>query len=87
MKDIYARVEASMCMSYGTEHPNGREEARISREDWDAVVRALNFYADRNHWMSASEDGPQNLLVAQGDFPSLDGWLMAAAAQSPRLDG
>lgn len=39
--EIAARVEASMCMTYGTEHPEGREEARISAEDWRAVQQML----------------------------------------------
>lgn len=41
LSDIAQRVEASMCMTYGSQHPEGREEARISREDWAAVLQML----------------------------------------------
>ena len=42
LSEISSRVEASMCMTYGSQHPEGREEARISREDWEAVVAMLS---------------------------------------------
>lgn len=41
LADIEKRVQSSMCMTYGMQHPNGREEARISREDWEAVLAML----------------------------------------------
>lgn len=37
------RVEATMCMTFGPEYPEGREEARISREDWDELMRTLRL--------------------------------------------
>lgn len=40
---LRARVEASMCMTYGPEHPEGREEARISREDWESILCTLRL--------------------------------------------
>jgi hypothetical protein len=30
-------------MTYGEAHPEGREEARISREDWDALLSTLRL--------------------------------------------
>lgn len=39
--DIEDRVNASMCMTYGSQHPEGREEARISKEDWVALLAML----------------------------------------------
>lgn len=41
LDEIKQRVEASMCMTYGSQHPEGREEARISREDWEAILALL----------------------------------------------
>lgn len=41
LSNIKRRVEASMCMTYG-QHRGGREEARISREDWDALLAMLS---------------------------------------------
>lgn len=41
LQDIENRVNASICTTYGSEHPEGREEARISKEDWDAVLSLL----------------------------------------------
>jgi hypothetical protein len=38
-----ARVEASMCLTYGPQHPDGREEARISREDWESLMSTLRL--------------------------------------------
>lgn len=37
------RVEASMCMTFGSAYPEGREEARISREDWDSLMCTLRL--------------------------------------------
>ena len=43
--DIAERIEASMCTTYGTEHPQGREEARISKEDWEAIMTMVGHRA------------------------------------------
>ncbi|MHA6731752.1 hypothetical protein [Devosia sp. A369] len=40
---LRARVEASMCISYGSQYPDGREEARISREDWESLLATLRL--------------------------------------------
>lgn len=40
---IRARVEASMCVTYGAQHPQGREEARISREDWESILSTIRL--------------------------------------------
>lgn len=77
LSEIVARVEPSMCMTYGTQHPEGREEARISKDDWEALKTIVVFYANHNHWMSLGEDGPQVLLVAHGDVPGVEGWSVA----------
>lgn len=37
------RVEASMCMTFGPDFPEGREEARISREDWESLMCTLRL--------------------------------------------
>lgn len=37
------RVEASMCTTYGSQHPEGREEARISRDDWESLLATLRM--------------------------------------------
>lgn len=37
------RVEASMCVTFGPQFPEGREEARISRDDWDDLLRTLRL--------------------------------------------
>ncbi len=42
LDEIASRVEKSMCMTYGSAHPDGRMEARISKDDWDAVVGMLS---------------------------------------------
>jgi hypothetical protein len=59
-------------------------EARCKRaEDIIAIMReALNFYANRNHWMGISEQSEmQMLLVSHGNNEafavSSDGWSMA----------
>lgn len=41
LDEIVARVEASMCMTYGSQHPNGREEACISADDWRELIAML----------------------------------------------
>lgn len=41
LNEIAARVEASMCMTYGSAHPEGREEARITKADWEALLSML----------------------------------------------
>jgi hypothetical protein len=41
LDDIKQRVEASMCMTYWSAHPDGREEARVSKDDWDAILSML----------------------------------------------
>jgi hypothetical protein len=38
-------------MTYGEAHPEGREEARISREDWDALLGTLRLV-----WASHQDD-------------------------------
>ena len=40
---LRTRVEQSMCMTYGAAHPEGREEARISRDDWDSLMSTLRL--------------------------------------------
>jgi len=40
LQEITQRVEASMCMTYGRVE-GGAMEARISRDDWDAVMAML----------------------------------------------
>lgn len=63
LSDIAARVEASMCITYGSAHPEGRVEARISKDDWDAllsmvrapesVLKAVERILDENSaWIS-----------------------------------
>lgn len=37
------RVEETMCMTYGPSYPEGREEGRISREDWEELKRTLRL--------------------------------------------
>jgi hypothetical protein len=37
------RVEATMCMTFGSAFPEGREEARISREDWESLMCTLRL--------------------------------------------
>jgi hypothetical protein len=85
-EEICQRVEASMCITYGAAHPEGRVEARISRDDWEALRKIVEFYGRHEHWMSLGEDGPRTLLVAMGDLPGADGWSMAAGAP-PILHG
>ena len=41
LSEISKRVAASMCMTYSSGWTEGREEARISREDWEAVLAML----------------------------------------------
>lgn len=59
-------------------------EARCKKaEDTIAVMReALNFYANRNHWMGLIEQSEtQMLLIAHGNNEAFsaapDGWSMA----------
>ena len=59
-------------------------EARCAKaEATIAVLReAVNFYANHNHWMGASEaSDDQTLLIAHGNnesfIASKDGWSMA----------
>jgi hypothetical protein len=40
---IRARVEQSMCVTFGPDYPEGREEARISRDDWESVMCTLRL--------------------------------------------
>lgn len=37
------RVESTMCMTFGSAYPDGREEARISREDWESLMCTLRL--------------------------------------------
>lgn len=37
------RVESSMCTTYGSQYPEGREEARISRDDWESLMATLRM--------------------------------------------
>lgn len=41
LQEIAARIEKTMCMTYGSAHPDGRMEARISQEDWQAIQEML----------------------------------------------
>lgn len=76
LNGINDRVRRSMCLTWGADQGE-RMEARISEDDWNEVMKVLNFYANHNHWMSLGEDGPQKLLVANGDTSSVEGWAMA----------
>jgi hypothetical protein len=49
LSEIAARVEASMCMTFGAAHPEGREEARISKADWAAIQQMLTPPASVHH--------------------------------------
>jgi hypothetical protein len=42
LDDIVARVEASMCMTYSAGWTEGHLEARIGKDDWDAVRSMLS---------------------------------------------
>lgn len=41
LDEIIARVEASMCMTYGRVE-GGQEEARITKDDWEAIRSMLS---------------------------------------------
>jgi hypothetical protein len=58
--DIADRIERSMCTTYGPEHPQGREEARISKDDWEAIMAMVGH---RALWLVA--DGGKAVLKAE----------------------
>jgi hypothetical protein len=67
--DIAARVEASMCLTFGAQHPDGREEARISKADWEAIMTMVGH---RALWLVA-QDGNAVLKTerTKGDWVTL----------------
>jgi hypothetical protein len=67
--DIADRVERSMCITFGPEHPEGRIEARISKDDWSAI---LSMVGHRALWLVA-EDGKALLKTerTKGDWVTL----------------
>ncbi len=42
LDEITKRVEASMCTTYSSGWTEGREEARITKEDWEAIRAMLS---------------------------------------------
>lgn len=56
---------------------NGKKNVHV-----DDVIAAVEFYARHEHWMGTAEDGPQKLLIANGDTSGVDGWAVAEDALS-----
>jgi hypothetical protein len=71
LQDIEKRVNASMCVTYGSEHPDGREEARISKDDWEAVLSLL-WRPSTALWLVAEGDkAVVKAERAKGDWVTL----------------
>jgi hypothetical protein len=63
-----------------------QEESQEAIPSRDKLIQAMRFYAQHEHWMKLTEDGPHRFLIGTGVNRDAGGWSVAEACLDGRLE-